>query len=177
MYHLCSWNAKPTKDRELFRHLGVWISTVSASLVAKHGQNHVALHANSGQLPTVLKNGGRETKDGAKVFLEKDQQWADMLSQSRVYTDVYAGSPGYFQFPNRSISKWNLKIYFIRMTNVSPLSLHLVTPLWSHRLNSLKEVVNLLPKLQAHGTRHGEYYSELLSRWHFQWKYGQWHRK
>lgn len=54
-------------------------------------------------------------------------QGVETLSIPRVHTDGYVGSPEYFQFPNRTISKWGFKIYFIMMTNVSPFSLHIVT--------------------------------------------------
>ena len=51
---------------------------------------------------------------------QADWQGAETLSNPGVYTDGYVGSPEYFQFPNRTISKWGFKIYFIMMTNVLP---------------------------------------------------------
>lgn len=57
------------------------------------------------------------------MLLQADRQGAETLSNPGVHLDHSVGSPGYFQFPNRTVSK----IYFITMTNASPFSLHTMT--------------------------------------------------
>ena len=79
-------------------------------------------------MPIILKNLGNGNEgQRTKMLPQADWQGAETLSDPGVHTDGYVGIPEYFQFPNRTISKWGFKVYFIMMTNVSPFSLHTVT--------------------------------------------------